>query len=114
MFNYLKINKAYGKHILGKKCVTFFCSKHIFAPANTWWGTLHCMEQFMLLLLSDFNQNWNVPTDFSKIRHISNLSKVKLLVLKLLCVDRWGEAKRCTYETVCTEHTENMGGWRHR
>jgi hypothetical protein len=64
----------------------------------------------MLSLLSDFNQNWNVPTNFRKICHISNFFKVKLVVLKLLCVERHGEANRCTYETVCPEHTQkNMG-----
>lgn len=32
------------------------------------------------------------------------------MVLKLLCVDRHGEANRCTYEAVCTEHTRKKFG----
>jgi hypothetical protein len=75
---------------------------------SVWLGLHHPVasraERFVglhvkcVLLLSDFKQNWNVSTNFSKNSRISNLMKIRSAVL---------EADRRMFATFSCERAEN-------
>ena len=57
-----------------------------------------CSLNVKCQLLPDFDHNFNVLTDFSKIIYFMKISSVILTVLQARCRDRYGQPAMC----ICT------------
>jgi hypothetical protein len=61
------------------------------------------------LLTSDFNQNWNPLTHFSKAAKYQNFIQIRSALIQFLHPDNHNEANDCTFHYECAKDVMKAG-----